>query len=155
MFFFSPANNNTLSLLKPHRSGVTAQGVDEQNLDWLFPTISDRKLLFDKFFVLSLAHRNHGFVTMLAPIRDYLRPQDPNSSPLLRATKGRYFTRLSVDLYPDQPGFRPGFREAEWIKSEDTNVEHLLNVSAPIDTNALGIWDPCIQFMDHLRWHKP
>ena len=26
------------------------QGVDEKNLDWLFPTIPDRKNIFDKFF---------------------------------------------------------------------------------------------------------
>ena len=134
--------------------GVVAffpQGVDEKNLDWLFPTIPDRKHIFDKFCTLSLTYRSDGFITMLAPIRDYLRPRDPKSSPFLCATKDCYFTRLSVDLDPDEPGFG----EAQWIKSEDTNVEHLLDVFTSIDTNALDVWDACFHFMDHLYWQKP
>ena len=133
--------------------GVVAffpQGIDENNLDWLFPTISDRRNIFDKFFVLSLTTRSNGFNTMLAPIRDYLCPRDPRSSPLLCATKGLYFTRLSVNVDPQ----RPGFSEARWIKSEDVNVEHLLNVFTTLDTNAADVWDTCGCFMTHLYWHK-
>ena len=133
--------------------GVVAffpQGIDENNLDWLFPTISDRRNIFDKFFVLSLTSRSNGFVTMLAPIRDYLCPQDPRSSPLLCETKDLYFTRLSILVDPEEPGFS----EAEWIKSEDVNVEHLLNVFTILDTNATDVWDACARFMAHLYWHK-
>ena len=127
------------------------QGVDENNLDWLFPTVSDRKNVFDKFFVLSLTHRSNGFITMLAPIREYLAPKDPRSSPLLRATRDRYFRRLSIRLGPNAPGFG----EARWIVSEDVNVEHLLDVLLSIDPYSSGAWEACFHFLQHLHWHKP
>jgi tetratricopeptide (TPR) repeat protein len=127
------------------------QGIDEKNLDWLFPTIPNRKKLFDKFCVLSLTHRSNSFVTMLAPIRDYLGPQDPQSSPLLCATRDHYFTQLSVDVDPN----RPGFGEARWIVSEDVNVEHLLDVFTSIEKHAVEAWGACYHFMEHLHWHKP
>ena len=134
--------------------GVVAffpQGIDERNLDWFFPTIPHRKDAFDKFCILSLTYRNNGFITMLAPIRDYLCPQDPKSSPLLCITKDRYFTRLSVRLDPNGPKFG----ESRWIVSEDVNVEHLLDVFTSIDMNAPDVWDACAYFMDHLYWRKP
>lgn len=53
------------------------QGVDEENIGWLFPTISDGPNMFDKFHVLSLACRSNGFTTMLAPLCDYLCLKDP------------------------------------------------------------------------------
>jgi tetratricopeptide (TPR) repeat protein len=134
--------------------GVVAffpQGVDENNIDWLFPTISGRKYIFDKFCVLSLAYRSDGFITMLAPIRDHLSPKDPASAPLLCLTKERYFSRLSVDVYPN----KPGFEEARWITSEDVNVEHLLDVFTTNDATSGGVWGVCDHFMEHLYWHKP
>jgi len=127
------------------------QGVDENNIDWLFPTISDGEKIFDKFCVLSLAYRSDGFITMLAPIRDHLSPKDPASSPLLCSTKDRYFARLSVHVEPD----KSGFEEARWITSEDVNVEHLLDVFTTIDATSGGVWGACGNFMEHLRWHKP
>ena len=127
------------------------QGIDENNLEWLFPTISNRTSTFDSFCILSLAYRNNGFFTMLAPLRDYLRPRDPKSSPLLCRTKKRYFSRLSVHVNPGNPGFE----EARWITSEDVNLEHLLDVFTSIDANSGDVWDACTYFMRHLYWHKP
>ena len=127
------------------------QGVDEKNLDWFFPTIADRQNIFDKFCTLSLTYRSKGFITMLAPIRDHLCPQDPESSPLLCATKDHYFTRLSAGCDPGTPGFE----ETRWIVSEDVNTEHLLNVFTSIETNAPDVWNTCSSFMQHLCWRKP
>ena len=134
--------------------GVVAffpQGVDEKNIDWLFPTIPDRRSVLDKFCVLSLAYRSNGFITMLAPLRDHLTPRDPTSSPLLCTTKGRYFSRLPPTLDPTVPGFN----ESRWIMSEDVNVEHLLRVFASIEVNSGAVWDACDSFMRHLYFHKP
>ena len=134
--------------------GVVAffpQGVDEKNLDWLFPTIPDRMNVFDKFCTLSLTYRNGNFITALEPIRDYLYPPDPGSSPLLCVTRDRYFTRLSDNISPDTPGFG----EARWIASEDVNLEHLLDVFMSADTNSGDVWGGCCRFMEHLYYYKP
>jgi tetratricopeptide (TPR) repeat protein len=134
--------------------GVVAffpQGIDEKNLNWLFPTISNRKKIFDEFCVLSLTFRSNGFVTLLAPIRDHLTPQDPRSSPLLCTTRDRYFTRLSAGVDPSGPEFE----EARWVVLEDVNVEHLLDVFISIDQTMNGVWNACCHFLEHLVWHKP
>ena len=133
--------------------GVVAffpHGVDENNLDWLFPTIPDRADIFDRFCILSLTYRSNGFVTMLAPLREYLSPKDPMASPLLCATKERYFTRMSVDIDLNNPNFV----KTQWIMSEDVNVEHLLDVFTTIDTKSDRVWDACSNFMAHLFFHK-
>ena len=148
------------------------QGVDENNLDWLFPTIPNRKDVFNKFCILSLTYRNNGFATMLAPLRDHLRPKDPELSPLLCATGKRYFSRVSVDFDPD----KPEVEDTRWITSEDVNVEHLLDVFTSIDINpggfrdytdsndsgghansgdALVVWNACAGFLHRLAWYKP
>ena len=126
------------------------QGVDENNLTWLFPTIPNGANIINKFCILSLTCRSNGFITMLAPLRDYLTPKDPKSSSLLCTTKERYFIRLSVFVDPDQPNFG----EARWITSEDVNVEHLLDVFTTIDEDLGDIWGACIGFIRHLYWHK-
>ena len=134
--------------------GVVAffpQGVNEENIDWLFPTISDGPNMFDTFCILSLTYRSNGFVTMLAPLRDYLCPKDLKSFSLLSTTKGCYFFRLSVKVFPD----KPGFEESRWIASEDVNIEHLLDVFTTVDVNSGSVWEACAVFMDYLRWHKP
>ena len=127
-----------------------AQGVYENNLDWLFPTIPGRTNIIDKFCILSLTHRSNGFITMLAPLRDHLSPKDPMSSSLLCATRDCYFVRMSVDIDPNMPNFA----EAQWILSEDVNVEHLLDTFTTIDPNLDSIWGSCANFIQHLYWHK-
>ena len=134
--------------------GVVAffpQGVNEDNVNGLFPTISDGPSVFDTFCNLSLTHRSNGFVTMLAPLRDCLRPKDPMASSLLHTAKEHYFRRLSVQVGSSEPGFN----QPEWITSEDVNVEHLLDVFTSIDADSLDVWRACSHFMDHLYSHKP
>ena len=127
------------------------QGVDENKFDWLFSTTPNRTTTFDAFCVLSLTYRNNGFITMLAPLRDYLRPQDPMSSPLLCATRDRYFTRMSIEFDRN----KPVFRESRWVVSEDANVEHLLSTFASVDAKTNEVWKACHDFIKHIHWHKP
>jgi len=65
-------------------------------------------------------------------------------------TKARYFTRMSVGLDPD----KPGFGEKRWITLEDVNVEHLLDIFTSINTNSDNVWKACANFMKHLFWYK-
>ena len=138
------------------------QGINENNLDWLEtttsnffdwtpPTIPERKNIFDKLCVLSLTYRSNGFITMLAPFRDHLRPKDPALSPLLRTIKECYFNRLSVHVEPD----KPGFEKAHWITLEGANIEHLLDAFMSIDARSDDVWAACHGFMGYLYWHKP
>ena len=134
--------------------GVVAfypQGIDENNIDWLFPTISNGTRIFDKFCILSLTYRSNGFITMLAPLRDHLCPKDPMSSPLLCMTKEHYFARISAKVDP----MLPEFGDSRWIKSEDVNVEHLLDVFISINPDLDDIWEVCICFIRLMVWHKP
>ncbi|KAF9781675.1 hypothetical protein BJ322DRAFT_238068 [Thelephora terrestris] len=134
--------------------GVVAffpQGVDENNLGWLFPSISHINTIFDKFCILSLAYRSGGFITMLAPLRDYLRPTNPIQSLLLCKTKDLYSTRLAVEIDHNTPTFRG----SRWITLEDVNVEHLFDIFTSIDTVSEDIWDTCSNFFWHLYYHKP
>jgi len=136
------------------------QGINENNLDWLFPTRTaskwllpatpDRRNMLDKFCALSLTYRSNGFVMMLAPLRDYFRPKDPRSSPLLCKIKKCYFRQLSVFFNHD----KPSFDKTQWITSEDMNVEHLLDVFTTIDAGSRKVWAACGHFFKHLYWHK-
>jgi tetratricopeptide (TPR) repeat protein len=127
------------------------QGVNENNVIWLFPTTPNASTIFNKFCILSLTYQNNGFITMLVPLQDHLRPHHPKTSPLLCVAKERYFTRMSVEINPNSPDFR----ETRWIKTEDTSVEHMLNIFTSIDENSEDVWRACADFMRHLYWHKP
>ena len=147
----------TFKELGPEARGILGiiaffpQGINEHNLNWLFPTVSNGIAILNKLCILSLTYRCDGFVTMLAPLRDYFHPKDPLASSLLFATKERYFSRMSVELNPHTPGFR----EAKWISSEDVNVEHLLNFLISTNAKSDTVWIASVHFMEHLYWHKP
>ena len=126
------------------------QGINEDSVDWLFPSTPNVAKILNKFCMLSLTYRSDGFVTMLVPLRDYLCPKDPLSSPLLCATKEAYFARLPTK----SDFFSPPTKETQWILSEDVNVEHLLNILTSIDANSVGVWRACAGFLYLLRWHK-
>ena len=137
--------------------GVVAflpQGINERKLDWLFPDILDRKNIVDTFWTLSLVSRYKGFITMLAPLREYLRPEDLGSPSLLWEVKGRYFRRLHLIDEELQPGM-PGFEETKWVIRENSNVEYLLEAFVALDSSSGDVWEAYADFLLHLSWHKP
>ena len=75
-------------------------GVNENNLNWLFPTISTKDM-FDKFCILSLTHRNDGFLTMSAPLRNHLCSKYLKSVLLLPATKDGDFLGRGLEEESD------------------------------------------------------
>ena len=83
---------------------------------------------------------------MTNPLFRYVRER----ANVVRTTKERYFTRISVDLDPNRPGF-----EARWIPSEDLSVERLLDIFTSMDANLCDVWGACADFMRHLYRHKP
>jgi len=99
--------------------------------------------------MLSLTHRTGSFVRMLAPPRDHLLPSDPCSAPLLLTAKARYFARLDLVTESHEDG-DPGLSEARWIVSEDTNVEHLIDVFTSLDAKSDDVWRTCYQYILHL-----
>ena len=127
------------------------QGVDEENVDWLFSAVSDAPKMFDTFCILSVTYRSNGFIMMLGPLWDYFYPKDPASSPLLNTVKERYFTRLSTHTNPDEPDYEG----SRWITSEDVNIEHLLDVFTSLDPGSEIVWDACAGFLYHLDRYKP
>lgn len=74
--------------------------VSAKKTNWLSATISDRSNKCDTFCILSLTYRSDGYITMLAPLLDYLCSKDPTSSPLLVTIKVRYFTRSLDTIEP-------------------------------------------------------
>ena len=57
---------------------------------------------------------------------------------------------MTVDIDPEEPNFG----ESRWIRSEDVNVEHLLDVFTTIDVDSDSLWDSYAKFISHLYWHK-
>ena len=104
-------------------SAFFPQGVNETNGDWLFPTISNRTNVFPDVSEQRIHHDARATPRSLSP-------KHPKSSPLLCATRGHYFTQMSVVIDPNMPN-------PQWIIPEDVNVEQ----------NSDDIWRACANFI--------
>ena len=126
------------------------QGVHEENLEWVFPTVTCIWDVIDTFCILSLTHRVGSFVTMLAPLRDYFLPSGPCSVPLILTAKAQYRARLGLMMDRSRDGGAGFLAELRWFVSEGANCIHLASVctSPKPDGSAAGPLRPCVRCRD-------
>jgi len=121
---------------------ILPQGVSEAELEWIFPTVSDIRDIVDTLIILSLIHWSDGFVTMLAPFREYFKA-DKYSCPLFVSTKNQYLTRLG-DIARDSGHGRVRPQDIWWLVSEEVNVKTLLTLSVEVDPESQDIQRICL-----------
>ena len=110
---------------------VLPQGVNEEELEWIFPTVSNARDIIDTLFILSLTHRSHGRITIHGPLQEYLRPTGRSSS-LFSSIVDRYLTRVCNITRDISHGHVPS-QETQWFTSEKVNIESLL--ASPMNMN--------------------
>ena len=66
--------------------------------------------------------------------------KDPMSSSLLNTNKEYYLIRLMTDYEPDS-------EESQWIRAEDVNIKHLLDVFTSVGVGSESVWNACSGFL--------
>ncbi|KAH7922666.1 hypothetical protein BV22DRAFT_1048747 [Leucogyrophana mollusca] len=122
------------------------QGINEKNLEHLFPTIGDIRCIIDALCRLSLIYRKAEAYTMLSPIRIHISNtyQARDTLPLdLTHVRNHYHAQLN-DYGP-------------WIATEDANVERLIahDLSRSTTKEIDSTYHACAQFLYILMLHKP
>ncbi|KAH7904341.1 hypothetical protein BJ138DRAFT_1166687 [Hygrophoropsis aurantiaca] len=128
------------------------QGLNEKDLEHLFPTIPNIHSIVGALCRLSLMYRKKDAYTMLSPIRLHIssaHKDDDVPSLDLTHVRAYYYEQLAqVDGEDD---------EGAWITTEDANLERLLahdlSRATPMDMGL--ICQACCQFIRQLRHHKP
>ena len=105
--------------------GVVAflpQGVNEVDIDRIFPTVPTIHQILDTFSILSLTHRNQDFITTYAPLREYLSTiGDPGA--ILSYARDYYLSRMRAVAH------QPSLQDVRWLISEEANIETMLALS--------------------------
>ncbi|KAH7918279.1 hypothetical protein BV22DRAFT_1134704 [Leucogyrophana mollusca] len=122
------------------------QGINEKNLEGLFPTIPNIRFIIDALCRLSLMYRKTEAYAMLSPIRIHISNahQVRDTLPLdLTHVRNHYYAQL-------------GDRGA-WITTEDANVERLIahDFFQATAKDIASIYHACSQFLLLLVVHKP
>ncbi|KAH7922636.1 TPR-like protein, partial [Leucogyrophana mollusca] len=119
------------------------QGINENNLEGLFPTIPNIRFIIDTLCRLSLVHHKTEAYTMLSPIRIHV----------LTAHQAR--DTLPLDLTHVRNHYYAHF--GAWIATEDANMERLIahDLSRATAQDMERVYWACSQFPRLLRQHKP
>ena len=131
------------------------QGVNETELEWVFPTQSNIKEIVDTFSVLSLTHRNHGFVTMLAPAREYLLT-GMNPTTLFPSVIDQYLTRL-CNIAHNTGHDQALQQDTRWLISEQANIDAILALSSKMYPESTEVSRACraVKLIASLKIHSP
>ena len=132
---------------------VFPQGINQHESGWIFPTVSNVHGIIDMFYVLSLTHRNHEFVTMLAPIQEYLQ-LDGSSHSLFSRVRNRYLTRIRNIAHGVGHGHVPP-QEMRWFVSEEANIDFLLVLSMRTNPDSMDILRICGVVTQIALFHPP
>ena len=123
--------------------GFFPQGVNEGEVEWLFPTVPNIRNFIDAFCVLSLTHRNRSFVTMLAPLRQYLEQGCPCS--LLPRARQQYLARIREIAHSvGRNRVRP--QQIQWLASEGVNIDFLLSLHMELFPTSVEVLRVCRDF---------
>jgi tetratricopeptide (TPR) repeat protein len=122
------------------------QGVDQTNLQELFPSVPNIQRISDTMKRLSLTYiSDAGFITMLAPIRIHVQSSGPFIPSLLPDVRSFYFNKLeNTDVM-----------RVKWITSENDNVERLVAHSMDTTDDLERAVKACDRFLYVLYWNKP
>ena len=117
------------------------QGVDEKNIEWLFPKSSNGPNMLDTFCILSLTYRSNRFVTMFAPLIPKILYHLPSS------TRPRNVITLSWQPYHILVAPISKNRCGSRQRMLAFNIEHLLDVFASVDVESESFWRAYSRFL--------
>ncbi|KAH7918282.1 TPR-like protein, partial [Leucogyrophana mollusca] len=122
------------------------QGINEKNLEGLFPTVPNIRFIIDALCRLSLVYRKAEAYAMLSPIRIHISNthQARDTHPLdLTHVRNRYYAQL--------------YDDGAWITTEDANVERLIvhDISRATTEDMASTYQACSHFLWLLTLHKP
>ncbi|KAH7918004.1 hypothetical protein BV22DRAFT_1100721 [Leucogyrophana mollusca] len=130
------------------------QGINEKNLDDLFPTIPNIRSIIDVLCRLSLMYHkiDSEAYAMLSPIRLYISTtHQAHDTPSVDLTHvRRYYRRQLENLIGHDDG-------GAWIITEDANLERFIvhDFSQATAEDIESIYQACSQFLRLLTLHKP
>lgn len=130
------------------------QGVNEQNLEDLFPGVADIHTIVSKLSKQSLVYCSGNFITMLAPIRLYISSQYNNVTSAILALKhirSYYRDRLSRTTDVNEFIEKNTVVLDEEILNEHLNIEHLVNYDLVNSQNKLKSLSFCLAYLKNLR----
>ncbi|KAH7918925.1 TPR-like protein [Leucogyrophana mollusca] len=122
------------------------QGINEKNLEGLFPTIPNIRPIIDVLCRLSLMYRKGEAYAMLSPIRIHILNTHQARDTLtidLTNVRNHYYSQLGD--------------HGAWITTEDANVERLIahDLSRATAQDMELVHKSCMRFLRLLMQHKP